>query len=318
MRILIVTPTAADSRSGNRITATRWAGILRKLGHRVQVRSCFSGELADCLIALHALRSASSVRRFHAVCGSKPIVLALTGTDLYRDIKSKSAARRSLQLATRLVVLQEDAFHWIPGSFQRKAVVIYQSAIAPRSRAVSRKRFFDVAVVGHLRAVKDPFRAAIAARRLPSHSRIRIVHCGAALSEAVRGRALREMRSNARYQWLGNLTHGRALRLLARSRLLVSSSRIEGASNTIGEALATHVPVVSSRISGAVGMLGRDYQGFFDYRDTVGLRQLLLRAETDTGFYEALQEQCRQRAPLVEPQRELQEWTTLLRELKTG
>ncbi|MBI84955.1 MAG: TIGR04348 family glycosyltransferase [Planctomycetaceae bacterium] len=318
MRILIVTPTAADSRSGNRITANRWAGILRKLGHRVQIRSSFSGELADCLIALHAQRSAASVRRFHAACSLKPIVLALTGTDLYRDIKSKPAARRSLQLATRLVVLQQDALHWIPGPLQRKTVVIYQSAMAPRSRAVPRKRFYDVAVVGHLRAVKDPFRAAIAVRRLPSHSRIRIIHCGAALSETVRDRALREMQSNARYHWLGNLTHGRALRLLDRSRLLVSSSRIEGASNTIGEALATHVPTVSSRISGAVGMLGKDYHGFFDYGDTAGLRQLLLRAETDTAFYETLQEQCRQRAPLVEPQREFQEWATLIRELEIG
>jgi hypothetical protein len=47
---------------------------------------------------------------------------------LYRDIRSDAQAQRSLDLATRLVVLQAEGLRELPPVHAAKAMVIYQSA----------------------------------------------------------------------------------------------------------------------------------------------------------------------------------------------
>ena len=64
MKIHLVTPAKENSRNGNRTSATRWARLLRKAGHRVRIDTDYKGEPADLLIALHAWRSAESVQQF--------------------------------------------------------------------------------------------------------------------------------------------------------------------------------------------------------------------------------------------------------------
>ena len=64
MRIIIITPVRSSSRSGNGTTTARWTRILRELGHEVQVANRYDGAAADLMIALHAWRSADSIRRF--------------------------------------------------------------------------------------------------------------------------------------------------------------------------------------------------------------------------------------------------------------
>ena len=86
MNIQLVTPAPLKINNGNKITALRWAAILKKLGHRVRVRQVYDGKPCDVLIALHALRSADSIRRFHETHPTKPLIVVLTGTDVYRDI----------------------------------------------------------------------------------------------------------------------------------------------------------------------------------------------------------------------------------------
>jgi putative glycosyltransferase (TIGR04348 family) len=225
------------------------------------------------------------------------------------------AAQRSIELADRLVVLQARAVEALPHNLQAKARVIVQSAVGPTSRPAPRKDAIEVCVLGHLRAVKDPFRTALASRRLPRESRISVSHLGAALGPEMERRARQEMLRNRRYRWLGDLPHAEALRVLARSRLLVNSSKMEGGANAICEALACGVPVLSSRIAGSMGLLGDDYPGYFDVGDTLGLAVLLSRIETDTAFRERLKSRCRTLARIVEPQRELAAWRRLLAEL---
>src|SRR5439155_19877091 len=107
-----------------------------------------------------------------------------------------------------------------------------------------------------------------------------------------------------RYRWLGDLPRWKALRLLARSRLLVLTSRLEGGANAISEAIAAAVPVLASHISGSVGILGAGYPGYFPVGDTPALAVLLDRAETDADYYGSLQAWCRRLRPLVRPARE--------------
>ncbi|MFQ5693335.1 MAG: glycosyltransferase, partial [Nitrospinota bacterium] len=166
-----------------------------------------------------------------------------------------------------------------------------------------------------LRPVKDPFRAAMAARRLPESSRVRVLHVGRALSEGMQRRALAEAARNPRYRWLEAKSRSQALRILARSRVLVLSSKMEGGANVISEALAASVPVLASRIPGSVGLLGKDYPGYFPSGDTRALARLLARMETETRFAERLREACERIAPRFDPSHERAAWRGLLKEL---
>lgn len=127
--------------------------------------------------------------------------------------------------------------------------------------------------------------------------------------------AASQMRANPRYQWLGELPRWRALRVLARSRLHVLSSRAEGGANVLSEAIACGVPTLASRIPGSVGILGRDYPGYFPVGDTQALADLLRRAETDAGFRGRLQAACDRLRPLVHPDHEREALKRLLAEL---
>lgn len=314
VKIVIVTPAAAQSRHGNRHTAARWATLLRGLDHRVAIRQSWDGTPADVMIALHARRSHDSAKRFKAAFPDRPLLLALTGTDLYRDIRTDANARESMRIADRIVVLQEAACGELTPALRRKTCVIYQSARRIRG-GQPLKSCFEVAVSGHLRPEKDPFRTAAALPYLPAASAIRVVHFGAAMSPDMGREARQWMGRQPRYCWLGELAHAEARRRLARSRLMVISSRMEGGANVVSEALAAGVPIIASRIPGNVGMLGRDYAGYFPVENEKALARLLWRAESDAGFYRRLKAQCRVRSFLVDPKREARTLQGLLAEI---
>jgi putative glycosyltransferase (TIGR04348 family) len=317
MRIGIVTPARPGSTYGNRITALRWAGILKALGHRVAITTKYEGEHHDLLVALHARRSYSSIRRFHREHAGSPVVVALTGTDLYRDLSTSQAAAKSLDIATRIVVLQPKALAELKPKWRKKTRVIYQS-VAPvlrRSRA-DHNGSFDVCVIGHLRAVKDPFRAAMASRLLPPASRIRVLQIGQAMTPAMNRRARAEVERNDRYRWLGEQSRSRTLGILARCQLCVLSSRLEGGANVISEAVVSSVPILASRVAGNVGILGQDYPGLFSPGDSEELARLLQRAEGDAEFLARLKSHIKKLTPLFTPAQEEKAWSDLLNELQ--
>jgi len=128
-------------------------------------------------------------------------------------------------------------------------------------------------------------------------------------------RALAEQTRNPRYHWMGPLTRARTLRLIARSHILVLSSRMEGGANVISEAIVRGTPVIASRIPGSVGLLGTDYPGYFPFGDSAVLASLLLRAETDSEFYKNLRQHCARLAPRFRPAAERRSWRDLVREL---
>ena len=329
MKIAIVTPAPPDSRYGNRITAVRWARILRRLGNRVSILQTYDGKPYDLLIALHARKSHSSIIDFRRHNPSAPIIVALTGTDLYRDIRRNRRAQESLDLSTRIVVLQPKAIEELRPSWRKKTRVIYQSVEdkePTRARSSSAKERvtkaeartngnFDVCVIGHLRAVKDPFRTAMAARSLPDSSKIRVLQIGGAMTDAMAKRAHREMDTNERYRWLDEQPQSHVRSILSRSSLCVISSRIEGGANVLSEAIAARVPILASRIDGNVGILGKDYPGYFEVGNTTQLARLLTLAETSPEYLAKLKASLKGLAVLVDPSREEQAWSDLISEL---
>jgi putative glycosyltransferase (TIGR04348 family) len=314
MKISLITPAGPKLRNGNRITAVRWSRFLRQLGHEVCVKESWGGEESDAMIALHARRSHSSIKGYAATYPGRPLVVALTGTDLYRDIRSDEVARESLELATALISLQDKGPEELEPRHRTKARVIYQSAdpVKPQPPVKSR---FDVCVIGHLRDEKDPFRTALATRLLPPASRIRVTHTGRPYNEEFAEEARLHASENPRYRWLGEVPPWKARRILAHSRLLAQTSVMEGGANVVSEALASGVPVVASDIPGNVGMLGEDYPGYYPVGDERALAGLLNRAERDGAFYESLKARCGARKYLVLPEREKEALGSLVREL---
>ncbi|MCS6852035.1 MAG: TIGR04348 family glycosyltransferase [Gemmataceae bacterium] len=315
MNICLLTPSPLQPHQGQSITAQRWAGILRKLGQRVTMGDEVRNGRCDLLVALNARRCYEAIARFRDAHPGVPLVLGLTGSDLYEENYNGHQARLAMEWATRLIVLQPLGVDELPTHLRSKARVIIQSLPAPRSRPRPRKDSFDVCVLAHLRAVKDPLRAAAAARMLPPSSQVQVLHLGAADSPEWESAARQEEAVNPRYHWLGERPRAEALRILARSRLLVFTSRLDGGGNVIPEALATGVPVLASRIPGIMGLLGPEYPGYFPVGDTEALAALMHQCEHDSRFYRALQNWCRRLRSLVSPVHELRCWRALLREM---
>jgi putative glycosyltransferase (TIGR04348 family) len=302
-RIEIVTPAPPGSLHGNRVTAKRWQGFLRQLGYRVPITESWSGKDADLLIALHAYRSHASIDAFKLAYPNRPLILILTGTDLYRDMANHPEVHESMALADALVVLQTEALRIIPTKWRHKATVIHQSVPQiPKQQKL--KGQFSVSVIGHLRPEKDPFCIARALPHLHSDSQITIQHLGMAMSLGMEKAALQYSNQYSRYSWHGMKSHQATLRTMARSHVMVISSRMEGGAHVVSEAIAAGVPVLASKIAGNCGLLGKDYLGYFPVGNEKALARLLYRAETDQLFYKRIQEQVRKLQKLVRPNHE--------------
>lgn len=313
LRITVITPAPRHSRKGNRVSAERWARLFRALGHSVRVVDRFDGRCFDVAFVLHARRCAKDLRAARARCQAAPLVLCLTGTDVYDDIHKHADARESLHIADRLLVLQPLAIRQLPPKLQSRARVVYQS-VEPPARLPRRGN--DVCVIGHVRDVKDPLRAALAARLLPESSSLRVKLAGGIIEAAWQRRIEREQRGNPRFEYLGELPRAEAIRLIAASRALVVSSKLEGGANVISEACVTGTPVLASRMDGNIGLLGEDYAGYFETGNTQELAKLMRRVETDPAFEKQLTSHCKAQAPKFKPAREKAALRKLLSELR--
>ena len=287
---------------------------MKDLGHEVTVANrCLRGSF-DLLIALHARKSHSAVFQFHKQNAKKPVIVAMTGTDLHNDLGRSQKVSKSLELADRIVLLEPKAGLKLPLRFQSQIRVIYQSAIVIKPTPTRLKRWFEVTVVGHLRPVKDPFRTAQAAMRLPPDSRVRVVQIGRALDPSMERTARSLAEENTRYKFLGALSHLETQRRLARSRVTVLSSKSEGGPAALSEAIVNSIPVLASRIDATEGILGESYPGLFCVGDTQRLAELLYRVEKDASFRRELVDSAKPMKRRLQPSFELKAWRELLRE----
>lgn len=280
----------------------------------VVVSESWSGDDAAMLIALHAYRSHSSIMAFHEQYPDRPIVLVLTGTDLYRDMAVHSEVLHSMEVADQLIVLQSSALDSIPVHLRPKARVIYQSVQVDIPERVLSENF-QVVVIGHLREEKDPFCVARSLPLLPLNSQISVLHLGMAMNEEIERTAKGYSETLEHYQWIGEVSHADALKVLAQSRLMVISSRMEGGAHVVSEAIALGIPVIASDIPGNRGLLGDDYLGYYPVGDEAELASLLYRAESIPDFYSALKKQIDIRKDLISPERERQSIQELMSQL---
>ena len=162
MDVLIIGPALLNKGRGNRRTAVRWGHILADLGHEVVFDDQYRGQDCDLLIALHAIASAVSVQRFCAAHPDRPLVLALTGTDIYGlgemfDEAGQETAHGAMEQATRMVAFHQLAYREVPEHLRDKVEVISQSVQRPDHLPPSRPGVFEVCVVGELRETMEIF-----------------------------------------------------------------------------------------------------------------------------------------------------------------
>jgi putative glycosyltransferase (TIGR04348 family) len=325
--VVIVSPALAEANNGNWRTARRWQQLLQDR-HAVRITKQWpDAEAAGdaVMLALHARRSAAPIATWAARHPGRGLAVVLTGTDLYQDIVSDADAQHSLQLAQRLVVLQECGPDALAPALRAKTRVIYQSAPALPA-AAKPDDHLEAVMVGHLRAAKAPQTLFAAARLLRDRADLRITHIGDAAGEpALAEEAQATMRDCPGYRWLGALPHAQALERIRQAHLLVHTSALEGGAHVILEAVCQGTPVLASRVPGNVGMLGRDYEGYFPAGDAEVLAALLVscrlaqRQENPSGTLPArLAAQCALRAPLFDADAERTALLNLLQELDTA
>jgi putative glycosyltransferase (TIGR04348 family) len=309
-RIALVTPALAEANNGNWQTASRWARML-SAQYVVRLESAWSGADDDLLLVLHAERSAASIAAWREQHPHRPLVLVLTGTDLYAQGEQKAVVLQSLKQADRIVVLHEQAAQDLPAEFRSKVVVCLQSCSLRKTLPKS-TRLLRAVMVGHLRAVKDPRTYFDAARHLAAQPALRLDHIGRSLEPALGQEAEALSLQGLGYRWLGELEHDDARRRIQRAHVLVHPSLSEGGAHVVIEAIRSGTPVIASRIPGNVGLLGADYSGYFEPRDAKGLARQLLRCWVDPDMLPQLRTQCAARSHLFEPALEQRTLLTLL------
>ncbi|HEX4879076.1 MAG TPA: selenoneine biosynthesis selenosugar synthase SenB [Limnobacter sp.] len=328
--IVIVSPALADANNGNWQTARRWQQFLNAHFQARIVKEWRAGpDTAKdrCMLALHARRSAGSIQAWaaqHGVGehGSPGLVLALTGTDLYRDIDDDDHAKRSLELARHLIVLQDKAPERLPEALRSKTNVIFQST-TPRKTLAKAKTRLKVLMVGHLRDEKMPQTLMEAAVLLKGYPNIHIDHIGAPLDAELAQAAQATMQACPHYRWLGAQPHEATRKRIQRAHVLVHASKMEGGAHVIMEAVCSGTPVLASYIDGNIGMLGASYPGYFELDNALALANMLSQLERDLlnpqaampnkpSLYTRLVNACAARAALFTPATEQQQLTELI------
>ncbi len=302
--VVIVSPALQDANNGNWQTAQRWARML-SAHYRTRILKNWDGKddvsgSDEVMLALHARRSADSIAAWHALHGSRGLIVALTGTDLYRDIHSDTRSQVSLDAAGRLIVLQELGAQQLPLKHRAKTVTIFQST-GSRKTLPKTSKHLNAVMVGHLRDEKMPQTLFEAARLLNDRADIRITHIGAGLDETLAQDAIKTEALCAGYTWTRGLKHSQTLSKIQRAHILVHTSKMEGGAHVIMEAVCSGTPVLASRMDGNVGMLGADYLGYFPVGDAKALTALLKRCKDEPRFLDQLSKQCAKRAPLFSP-----------------
>lgn len=315
-RVLIISPALANANNGNWQTAYRWSQMLTGK-FKTTIAQNWDRTPFNVMLALHARRSADSIAAWAkargTVSNAPGLAVVLTGTDLYRDIQTDSAAQTSLALARRLVVLQERGPDALPADVRHKAKVIFQSTTS-RQPLPKTNRHVRAVMVGHLRDEKSPQTLFETARLLRDHPDILTDHIGEPLDAALGDQARATALACPNYRWLGGLAHEATRRHIQRAHVLIHGSRMEGGAHVVMEAICSGTPVLASRIDGNIGMLGADYPGYFEHGDARGLANLLLKFPS---LRDDLQAHCRARAPLFTPEAEQQSLIQLVSHLLT-
>lgn len=308
-RLLIATPAGRGSRTGNRVTALRWAAFLRSAGHHVKIIGEYDDEAAELMIALHARRTLSMQMAFKRQGNASKCVLivALTGTDIYHGWPNNEELQWAKEAIDGIIVLQTDMKERLPASLQARCLVLMQSsALTPVSTPVNVPVITETTcesalrliVAGHLRAEKAPFLLAESVHQYLPSARLLIQHCGGEVTSGYVDMAKQWMVQESRYHYLGELTRRQTHEHMRNADILVNTSTVEGAPAVVIEAVASHIAVIASDIPAHKAILGERYPGLFPVGDALALAKLITRVLQQPAFLSELRRHIIERAVL--------------------
>ena len=243
--VLVSSPFPIDSAQGNSVSARRIASHIADLGWRPELVHGYQDQDATILIALHARRGAAAVEAFSERHPENPIVLVLTGTDLYKDLPNGDrSCIRSMELADALVIYQEASAAAVPARFHDKLHTIWKSVDLPipDDLPAPPRAPLTLTILAHLRPIKDPFLPAAALSQLPGSLEIRIDHYGLELEPGLAAVAHGWMQKEPRYHWHPQLERDQVAATIAASHATINSGRAEGGSNAISESIVIGTP----------------------------------------------------------------------------
>jgi len=310
MKVCVASPYALTELKGNTVTTERIVDLLVTGGIEARASHLFDGAEADVLIALHAVKGAPAVFDFREKFPEGKVVILITGTDLYESLPAGSEmGHRALREADRIVVVQEDAVLRLPEELREKTLVIPASLDPIEVSANAVAPPFVISIVGHPRPVKRPFLVMEEVAKHPEWRDVEVWQIGEALDEESLKKGEEWLENDSRYRWFGGLPREEALALCAQSSLTINSSILEGGANAVLEAMTMGVPVLASRIEGNEGLLGKDYQGYFEEGKLGEVLQEIFDQKVDLSEWVA---QASERLPLFSREAESRSWLELL------
>jgi glycosyltransferase involved in cell wall biosynthesis len=342
--VRILTPFGQESGMGNWRTASRYAQMLRASGINASV---FEPSAADdalvssgqrtVAVVLNAYRSADQVSL--CVRGGIPVMVVMTGTDLYGNLRPSNAgqpdyriAEQAMESAALILALQSEAAAEIQARWPALADRVHtlvQTSPPRRPHApevTSHSKTVRFMIAAHFREEKDPRTAFMGfheafpegwgqradGRRVP----VRLIHVGGYRDKTL---AQEMMRLSERYPGIlieGPRTHAETMRQMTHVHCLLQPSVSEGGALVIAEAVACRLPIIASDIPAHRSQLGSDYPALFPVRDTEKLATLMRRFIADPGLVASIHGlHPRLQATLATPTHERDELVRLVRRL---
>ena len=275
--IKIFSPTGDNVVTGNYVTAKRYAYLLQNLGHRVLTLSVFeekvSVEGVTCAFVLHAEKGFHVIKELTAE--SIPVVLVLTGTDLYRDIISTKKSKRdnclrSIQLASAIIVLHENAVSdllKVVSVPRERIFVVLQSVVDFKKKRFffKNKNEYKILLLSNIRKEKGVIVAVSGfldfKKNIDTRSKFTLDHIGGILDQSYFRKITNLLEDVKSVSFLGSIEKEKLQTILANYDLLLHTSLIEGGSLVIQEAQNAGLPIIASDISCHTSLLGSDYVG---------------------------------------------------------
>ncbi len=276
MRVLILSPTAFPSVTGNGVTTERWRRHLGQQGVEARVQAVQSIEAEDLREALrvyrpdvihvhHAYKAGRVLCKGKALAGAAPVVLSPAGTDL--DLDADTNERRSI--IEKMVGL---AKFLIVQSREMEAMVLERLAHAgrklvrvPKACAWLGDQPYDLREMAGagpeelifflpagIRPVKGNLEWVKAMEQLHRlRPNIRAILAGPILDPSYGRRLLKELESLQNFaRWIGTIPPGAMKAAYKGADVVVNSSFSEGLSNALMEAVSQARPILATDIPG--------------------------------------------------------------------
>jgi len=304
--VVLVVPPGLPATAGNHVSASRLATWLGRIGIPAWVVQAGPGLAVrpGCAVihAHHALLAGEAARVLARRSGL-PLVVTLTGTDLgqgdtaaLRQVAGEAAAMIAYHAEAR------DAFlKLLPGLTTPVEVIspgVELPGLSPRRRddwGWSGEEIVFLLPSG-IRCVKDPcFAVGPLADLAAAGLRVRLAVAGPVREEAAAAGLRRAMAGRPWIFYLGEVPHDRMGELFQAADVVINTSRSEGLSNAVLEAMAAGRPVLASDIAGNRAAIRHGEDGIL-YRDREDFLRWAGRLATSPALRARLGEAARRSA----------------------